>query len=373
MRIPRSAKSLLIAIEAAVMVVVLVLCVVHPWATKPKNDVIGNRTEHVDEQQGVQENTEKSSEPVTETEKNSELEEVEVSFSPEVLAKVESMTLEQKVAQLFIITPETLTGADKVTVTGNTTKNAINQYPVGGLVYSSNNFQRQDQVKKMLTGVQEHYKAQFGIPVFLMISEQGGPDSSPVATSLQYTVEAEPSEIGDSGDAQNAINAATNISSYLKELGFNVNIAPNVEIYSKDTSIASMMVAETVSTFEQKGISSVMFTFTRDKINSDQEDLLIYKAGIDAGADCMMIAGTSKDMVRFIRSELKFGGVIISDSLAPGQAVASVISGVDMIYCPENFVEAYQKVLDAANAGAISEEILNTAVARILTCKENYE
>lgn len=36
------------------------------------------------------------------------------------------MTLEEKVAQLFIITPEALTGMGKVTAAGDTTKDAWN-------------------------------------------------------------------------------------------------------------------------------------------------------------------------------------------------------------------------------------------------------
>lgn len=364
MRIPRSATSFLIALEAIAMVVVLVLCVVHPWAAKPKND-LGNNT---------QENTENLIGSVvgsgTEIESEiEEIEEVEVVFSEDVLAKVDAMTVEQKVAQLFIITPETLTGADKVTVTGNATKNALNQYPVGGLVYSSMNFQGKAQVKNMLSGVQNHYMAQFEIPVFLMISEQGGADSSPLATSVHYEVEAAPSEIGETADEQNAIQAATNISAYLSEVGFNSNIAPNVEVYSQDSSVSSIMVAETVSTFETKGISTVLHTFTSDKTGASEDDVLVYKAGIDAGCDSIMVSGATKEMVYYLRANMQYGGVLIHDGLATEDVVAAVQAGVDMMYCPENFVEAYQAVLDAVNEEEISEETLDTAVARILTCK----
>ena len=375
MRIPRSATSFLIAVEALAMVVVLVLCVVHPWATKPKNDLGGNNTEFVDNQPGVQENTENLIGSVvdTETEKESEpdVNEIEVVFSEEVLAKVDAMTTEQKVAQLFIITPEALTGADKVTVTGNATKNALNQYPVGGLVYSSMNFQGKTQVKNMLNGAQSHYMAQFGMPVFLMISEQGGADSSPLATAVHYEVEAAPSEVGATADAQNAIQAATDISTYLKEMGFNINIAPNVEVYSQDDSVSSIMVAETVSTFETKGISTVLHTFTSENTGASEDEVLVYKAGIDAGCDALMVSGATKEMVHYLRANMQYGGLLIHDSLATDQVVSVVNTGVDMMYCPENFVEAYQAVLDAVNAEEISEETLETAVARILTCKGN--
>ena len=375
MRIPRSATSFLIALEAIAMVVVLVLCIVHPWTTKPKNDLGSNNTENVGGQLGTQENTENiiGSVAGSETEMDSELEEVEAVFSAEVLAMVEAMTTEQKVAQLFIITPEALTGADKVTVTGNTTKNAISQYPVGGLVYSSKNFQGKAQVKNMLSGIQNHYETQFGIPLFLMISEQGGADSSPLATTVKYKVEAAPSEIGSTGDSQKAVQTATNISSYLKEAGFNLNLAPNVQVYSQDASVSSIMIAETVATFEQKGISTVLFTFTSDMVDASEDEVLVYKAGMDAGCDAMMVTGATKEMVHYLRADMQYGGVLIHDSLTAEQVVTAVQAGVDMMYCPENFKEAYQAVLDAVNAEEISKEILDTAVARILTCKASYE
>ena len=375
MRIPRSAASFLIAIEALAMVIVLVLCVVHPWTTNPKNDLDGNNSEIVENQNGGQDNTENliGSGVSSETEMGSEIEENEVVFSEEVLAKVEAMTTEQKVAQLFIITPEALTGADKVTVTGNTTKSKLDQYPVGGLVYSSINFQGKAQVKNMLTGVQNHYTTQFGVPMFLMISEQGGADSSPLATTVHYTIEAAPSEIGATGDAQNAVKAATNISTYLKEAGFNVNLAPNVQVYSQTDSVSSIMVAETVSTYKEKGIATVMFTFTSEQVGASEAGVLVYKAGIDAGCDFIMVSGATKEMVQYLRANMQYGGVVMSDSLSADQAVTAVQAGVDMMYCPENFKEAYQKVLDAVNAGTIRKEDLDTAVARILTCKLSYE
>ena len=373
MRIPRSATSFLIALEAIAMVIVLVLCIVHPWASKPKNDLGGSNTEIVEEETGVEQNTENQIGSVTGSETEMESEEPAMTFSDEIIAKVDAMTVEQKVAQLFVITPETLTGTSKVTLTGNTTKGAIEKYPVGGLVYSSINFQNKNQVKNMLNGVESHYMTKFGIAPFLMISEQGGADSSPLATAVKYTVAAAPSEIGASGDTQNAVKAATDIASYLNEAGFNMNIAPNVQIYSQSNAVSSAMVAETVSTFGQKGIGTVMFTFTSDKVGASQDDVLVYKAGIDAGCDCIMVNGVSKEMVTYLRANMKYNGILMSDSLSSDKVVDAVQAGVDMMYCPENFKEAYQNVLDAANSGAISKEVLDTAVARILTCKASYE
>lgn len=74
-----------------------------------------------------------------------------------------------------------------------------------------------------------------------------------------------------------------------------------------------------------------------------------------------------------------YQGVILTDSLAAenisGQyetaeaAVLAVKAGADLIYCPENFPDAYAAVLAAAEAGEIAEEQIDNAVGRILTRK----
>ena len=48
---------------------------------------------------------------------------------------VANMSLEDKVAGLFIVTPEQLTGVTKAVQAGSGTEEALKKYPVGGLVY----------------------------------------------------------------------------------------------------------------------------------------------------------------------------------------------------------------------------------------------
>lgn len=58
---------------------------------------------------------------------------------PLVQQKLESMTLEQKVAQLFLVTPEQLTGVSQAVVAGPATQRALKNIPVGGLCYFAQN------------------------------------------------------------------------------------------------------------------------------------------------------------------------------------------------------------------------------------------
>ena len=52
---------------------------------------------------------------------------------------ISGMTLEQKVAGLFFITPEQLTGVNAAVAAGDSTREALQQYPVGGLIYFKHN------------------------------------------------------------------------------------------------------------------------------------------------------------------------------------------------------------------------------------------
>lgn len=87
---------------------------------------------------------------------------------------LEKMTVEQKVAQLFIITPDALTGITGVSAAGNATYAALQQYPVGGLVYFENNLQSYEQISEILHNVQQYSMEISGLPLFLAVDEEGG-------------------------------------------------------------------------------------------------------------------------------------------------------------------------------------------------------
>ena len=83
---------------------------------------------------------------------------------------VAGMSLEDKVAGLFIVTPEQLTGVGTAVQAGEGTKEALAKYPVGGLVYFSQNIQSAEQIKEMLANTRSYSK----YPLFLAVDEEGG-------------------------------------------------------------------------------------------------------------------------------------------------------------------------------------------------------
>lgn len=69
--------------------------------------------------------------------------------SEQIQALIDKMSLEQKVAQLFVVSPESLTGVDTVQYAGDTTYQALQDYQVGGLVITKDNIDSSSQLKTM--------------------------------------------------------------------------------------------------------------------------------------------------------------------------------------------------------------------------------
>ena len=59
------------------------------------------------------------------------------------------MTVEQKVAQLFVVQPEAVTQVSTQTKAGDYTRACLEEYPVGGIVYFAKNLNSNSQVTSM--------------------------------------------------------------------------------------------------------------------------------------------------------------------------------------------------------------------------------
>ena len=106
---------------------------------------------------------------------NTPLEEEPVFDEKQVLdevveAVISEMTLEEKVAGVFLVRPEDITGVDVAVQAGEGTKTALEQYPVSGLIYFAQNIKSADQFKEMLGNTVSYSK----YPLFLAVDEEGG-------------------------------------------------------------------------------------------------------------------------------------------------------------------------------------------------------
>ena len=333
-------------------------------------------------------------------------------------AAIEFMPLEDKVAGLFIVTPESITGAGTVIQAGEGTKDALNKWAVGGLIYFQKNIKSSEQLKEMISNSLLYSR----YPLFISVDEEGGLVSRLVQAGLAENAGGAHA-IGATADPAQAYQAGQTIAGYLGEYGFNLDFAPVADInnvensiigdrsYGSDSAIVSSMVASMVQGLEENGVSSCLKHFPGIGSSVDDthvglaatertaeqfraEEFVVFQAGIEAGADFVMVSHMaapaftgdntpctmSREVVTdILREELGFEGVIITDAMNMGAiteyyeadeaAILALRAGCDMILMPEDFEKAYEGVLEAVRNGTISEERINDSLRRIYRIK----
>lgn len=339
-------------------------------------------------------------------------------------AMIDAMPIEDKVAGLFFVTPEAITGVDTAVKAGDGTKDALTQYAVGGIIYSKKNIKDAEQFREMLSNTELYSK----YPIFLGVEEEGGSVSTLAAAGL-IDKQSSAADIGGSGDVGQAYSAGAGLGTGLADYGINVDFAPvadlaNVEnsvmdsrAYGDEASAVSAYVINMINGLQEQGVTACIKHFpcggstkedTHDGLavseRSEEElrsqELAVYQSSIDAGAQMIMVGHTAVPALTgdnmpaslsgtlvtdLLRNEMGYTGVIITDAMnmkaiseyyGSGQAaVMALKAGCDMILMPEDFQEAYEAVLAAVQDGTISEERINDALRRIyrIKCADRLE
>ena len=157
MKSERGLMHLLVAVEVLILVTVVVFGVVKR-VSEPK--------EHTQITVSTQENQIEEVQDVAETETEETEAETAVVFSEEIEEILTAMSTEEKVAQLFMVSPEALTGSDRVSIAGEGTRSALEQYPVGGMLYAKQNYMGRTQMRNLLQGAQAMSKEVSGRYLF---------------------------------------------------------------------------------------------------------------------------------------------------------------------------------------------------------------
>lgn len=361
--------------------------------------------------------------PPPETEPESDPEPV-VELTPEqkldelVNTLIGVMPLEDKVAGLFVVTPESITGVGTAVKAGDGTKEALTKYAVGGIIYAGKNIKSEAQFKEMLenTNIYANY------PLFLAVEEEGGKRSTVSSAGIGTKVDAA-KIIGQSGDTNAAYQAGATLGGTLAGVGINLNFGPVADpavadngwlgerSFGSGAQLTGSMAASVMQGLQSGGVTSCVKYFpgvdgtsedpekglastdrTEEQFRS--EEFTAFQAVIDAGADMIMVSGVAapgltgnnepcvfsdRVITDILRGELGFEGVIISDRLdmaaisdynGPEEAaIMALRAGCDMLLCPEDFEKAYNGVLQAVQDGTISEERINDALRRIYRIK----
>lgn len=346
---------------------------------------------------------------------------------PEVTALqalLDSMTLEEKVCQLFMVTPEALTGEYAVTEAKDDFVAELSQFPVGGVILFAQNLKNPGQCKALT----EAFQSASRIPLLIGVDEEGGIVSR-LGSKENMGVTHFPNmgKIGKSGDTAKAYEVGFTLSGELLVLGFNLDLAPVADVssnpenpvigdraFGSDPVLVSQMVAACVQGFQDGGLSCCLKHFpghgdTKDDSHTGlavisksleelrQTELPTFAAGIQAGAPVIMTAHISLPAILgdntpatlsheivtgLLRNELGFEGVVITDAMNMGAitdtysadeaAVLAVKAGCDMLLMPNDLGKAYNGVLEAVRSGKISMERLNESIERILKLKLEY-
>ena len=97
-----------------------------------------------------------------------------------ISADISAMTLEEKIQGLMFITPESITGVDRVMIAGEGTAAALSDFCPGGIVYSAKNVTSADQFSEMMATTSTLVSR----PVFLATTETGLNESGLVGAGV---------------------------------------------------------------------------------------------------------------------------------------------------------------------------------------------
>ncbi len=344
---------------------------------------------------------------------------------------IQSMTLEEKVGQLFIIRPEHLNrtvSADYIhnhrtswdTVLIPEMEETLRKYPVGGFALFARNLGTMEQVKQFTASLD----AACEIPPFMALDEEGGRVRR---LGRKFSADIEQigpmQEIGDTGDPQNAYNTGYTIGGYVKDFGFNLDFAPVADVntnpdnivigdraFGSDPELVSSMVSAYVDGLHAQGVMSTLKHFpghgntsadthtgyavvyrTWDELlqcellpfidNMDKTDLIM-TAHItlpNVTSDDLPATLSHTIMTEKLRDELGYNGVLITDGMEMGAVlqhyshteavIMAIEAGNDIVLLPYDYVADFDAVVNAVKSGRISEERINQSLRRIFALK----
>ena len=344
------------------------------------------------------------------------------------------LTLEEKVGQLFLVRPDALDPARTpqqiedpdaagATALTDAMRATLARIPVGGVVLFGKNIADADQ----LTAFTADLQAAGRVPLLLAVDEEGGAVAR-LANSGALDLPRYESAAAVGAEGPEAVRTMyRTIGGYLREYGFALDFAPVADVntnpdnpvigsraFSADPQTAAACVRAAVEGLGEAGVLACLKHFPGhgDTAQDSHEEAAVtektlaalrsgewapFAAGIAAGAPLVMVghitapnalppaesdrlAGFSATVLNdWLRGELGFEGLVVTDSLAmgavtrrysPGEAaLAALQAGADLLLMPADLEEAYTAVVQAVESGRWPESELDARVERILAAK----
>ena len=339
--------------------------------------------------------------------------------TPEQLAeqrlneRIEGMTLEEKVGQLFFVRcPETDVAED------------VKTYHLGGLLLFGRDYKDADGnwlSADDFTAKLASYQAAADLPLFIGSDEEGGTVTRASRNPNLFSAPLlSPQELYTAEGMDGLLSTTRTYNEQLKALGINVNFAPVCDVstdagdfiyarsFGKDAQATADYITRVVPVYESAGIACVLKHFpgygnnvdTHTGIAVDERsyetfetsDFLPFSAGIAAGAPFVLVshnivncmddtlpASLSPKVHEILRGTLGFDGLIVTDDLAMDAvrsyaqdgsvAVLALQAGNDMIVTTDYQTQIPQ-IIAAVQAGEIDEREIDAHVYRVLYEKQ---
>ena len=320
---------------------------------------------------------------------------------------ISDMSLEQRVGQLFL-----------ARCNAETAIQDIQQYHLGGLVLFGEDFENQsmESMRQTIAGYQNAAEK----PLLIAVDEEGG-DVTRISRFSAFRERRFSSlrKRYDAGGLEAVLTEEEEKCRLLSDLGINVNLGPVCDITTdpaafmytrslgQDAQTTADVTAAIVNLMKDYRVGSVLKHFPGYGNNADthtgiavdsrplsdfeSQDFLPFSAGIQAGCGGILVghilvealdpelpASLSPAVHRYLREELGFSGVIMTDDLvmqaitdqfgAGEAAVMAVLAGNDLL-CSTEYAVQYEAVLQAVLDGRIDIDVLNSAVRNVLEWK----
>lgn len=326
--------------------------------------------------------------------------------------KLDSMTLDEKVAQLLV--PQ----IPRATIS-EVTEERLTTAPYGGYILMGDNFRTLSKTREFIEKLQSKSKT----PLIIMTDQEGGSVqriqsiTNKSATDIPFMW-----QVGQTGDTEKAKTIGRVMAEEMRAIGINIDTAPDADVYSNpyntvigqrsfssDPEVVAKMSQALASGLEENGVMAIYKHFpghgntatdshselpiiesTREELN--KSDLIPFKNAIKNGAKAIMVghialpnvtgdntpASLSKKLTTdLLRNELGFKGLVVTDGLNMGALTSNyedadiyklaVEAGADLLILPSDAELAFQTIKEN-----ISEERINESVYRILSFKEKY-
>lgn len=319
---------------------------------------------------------------------------------------VSNMTIKEKIGQLFL-----------VRYNKEDTEYLSNFYPGGYILFAKDlDKNSKEEMIEELKNVQNQNKYK----LILGVDEEGG-FVTRVSRFKIYREEKfnSPKYYYEKGGYDLLEQEEKEKATLLKELGFNLNLAPVADIstneddfiysraFGEDKEKTSEFVKNMVTYANNNKINSCLKHFPGYGNNKDTHTDVVYdnrsyneisnndyepfKAGIKAHVPSILVshnvvesidknypASLSKNIHKELRNKLKFSGIIMTDDLSMGavnsfnkdksSATLAINAGNDIIITSD-FITMRDEILKAYEEGRIKEKTINKAVLRVIAWK----